>query len=193
MRSSYDITDQRFGRLVALERAGRTPDGKSLWRVRCDCGTVKAVRLQLLLRGHTRSCGCLQRERAAAAASRRRKHGHAVGGRISPEYQAWQQMRTRCYNSNHVAWEHYGGRGIQVCRRWRESFPAFLEDVGPRPSDGHSLDRIDVNGDYEPSNVRWATAKQQAANRRPQKKRTDRPAGGFLWRNRWRTHEPGGE
>lgn len=83
-----------------------------------------------------------------------------------PEHIAWCDMRKRCYLSTHFRYADYGGRGVGVCERWRHSFEAFYQDMGPRPSASHSLDRIDNNGDYEPGNCRWSTAKEQARNTR---------------------------
>jgi len=95
------------------------------------------------------------------------KHGHAVGDKATPEYVAWCNMRKRCNDPTWWAYQFYGGRGIRVASGWEASFSSFLNDVGPRPSEAHSLDRFpDVNGNYEPGNVRWATAKTQARNRR---------------------------
>lgn len=88
------------------------------------------------------------------------------GGSRTPEYQAWGAMKTRCLNPQSSSWPNYGGRGIKVCDRWMHNFPAFLEDVGPKPGPHYSLDRIDVDGDYEPGNVRWATRTEQNRNRR---------------------------
>jgi hypothetical protein len=92
-------------------------------------------------------------------------HGEAAGNGTK-EYRAWRAMIYRCYYPNNGKWEHYGGRGITVCTRWRKSYPTFLRDVGRAPSPQHSLDRKDNDGDYKPSNVRWATKKEQAQNRR---------------------------
>lgn len=94
------------------------------------------------------------------------KHGHTNGRRVTPEYRAWQSMQRRCYTPSASHFAEYGGRGITVCEAWRASFPAFLADVGPRPSPTHSIDRIDVNGNYEPGNVRWATREEQHRNQR---------------------------
>jgi hypothetical protein len=102
------------------------------------------------------------RELLEAAGRKRERHGMNK----SPEHQAWVGMRQRCCNPNKREWPHYGGRGINVCERWQASFLAFLEDVGTRPTDKHSLDRIDVDGNYEPGNVRWATQQEQIDNTR---------------------------
>lgn len=166
MANSIDLTGQRFGRLIAVECTGSRWGEGRLWRCLCDCGTEVAVTAKSLRRGHTRSCGCLARDVAGA---RFYKHGASNGGGIrlaSPEYQTWQGMKDRCYNTNDAGFHNYGARGIAMCGRWRESFDDFLADMGPRPSCSHSVDRIDVNGNYEPSNCRWATTKQQSRNRR---------------------------
>lgn len=124
---------------------------------RCDCGSVGIYRLYSLRNGNTRSCGCLLEE------SGPRTHG----GSDLPEYGIWCGIRRRCSNPKDAAWKHYGGRGIRVCDRWQESFSAFLEDMGHRPSEDHSIDRYpENNGDYEPGNCRWATWKEQSRNKR---------------------------
>ena len=93
-------------------------------------------------------------------------HGHNTREGQTPEYTAWCGMIGRCYNSNNRKFKDYGGRGISVCDRWRDSFISFLEDMGEKPSASHSLDRIDNNGNYEPGNCRWATVKEQSRNKR---------------------------
>lgn len=151
----------RFGRLVLIGvSAKRTSDNRTLHEFRCDCGASAFALLKYAIAGATRSCGCLRSELVASrAAQRNRTHGMSD----RPEWHIWSSLRRRCFDLSHP---HYGGRGIQVCERWANSFEAFLEDMGPRPTARHSIDRIDNNGNYEPSNCRWATATQQCRNTR---------------------------
>lgn len=157
-----------FGRLTVLARSLPNKHGQAIWRCRCSCGTEKDIRASSLKGGIASSCGCIYRESRPVI---RRTHGDKPKvTRVAPEYTAWTNMITRCTNPKHNRWKHYGGRGISVCARWRGSYEAFLADVGRKPSPSHSLDRYPNNdGNYEPTNVRWATDDQQARNKRPRK------------------------
>ncbi|MFJ5151393.1 hypothetical protein ACIQCF_07355 [Streptomyces sp. NPDC088353] len=161
-RVTEAVVGVRFGRLTVA--AEPTPGKRSRVDVRCDCGTKKTIATRALGTS-THSCGCLGKETSAARSRTHGKHG-------SSEYRIWQGMKWRCLNPNYKPYPNYGGRGITVCDRWRDSFEAFLADVGPRPSPNHTLDRIDNDGNYEPGNVAWRTYKEQAQNKRPQLRST---------------------
>lgn len=163
MGAWIDLRGKQFGRLTVLGMAPRT-HGRARWDCICECGTRTVVTGDVLQQGRSMSCGCLRREMNCA---KFRVHG-AAG---TPEYRAWSGMKARCHNPNNPDYHRYGDRGIRVCDRWIESFERFLADMGPRPSSEHSLDRFPNNdGNYEPDNCRWATAQEQAFNRRPRRK-----------------------
>ncbi|HCE08726.1 MAG TPA: hypothetical protein DEQ40_09035 [Oxalobacteraceae bacterium] len=158
---AIDITGQQFGRLLAIHAVPVTPGESMKWHCTRTCGGSTVVRSKHLRNGMTASCGCLRRETTAA---KNETHGLA---RKVPEYGVWCGMKSRCTATGRKDFSRYGGRGISVCARWRDSFPNFLADMGPRPSSKHSIEREDNDGDYEPGNCYWATPSQQAFNRRP--------------------------
>jgi hypothetical protein len=158
MTKRIDLTGKRSGRWTVIAYVQRFR-----WACICDCGTRRIVGGNSLRRGYSKSCGCLCRELSKARATK-----HGMSG--SREYRSWECMKQRCFNPRAANYENYGGQGITVCEEWKSSFEAFFADMGTCPP-GCSLDRIDPNGNYEPSNCRWADAKQQRQNQRPRSAR----------------------
>jgi hypothetical protein len=152
-----NLAGERFGRWTVRERAADTASGHVRWLCDCDCGNRKVVRAARLRQGETNSCGCYHAE---IAGTNLVKHGMTG----TPTWRSWACMVDRCTRKGHRSFKDYGGRGIIVCERWRD-FANFLEDMGEKPP-GRSLDRVDVNGNYEPGNCRWATGAEQARNKR---------------------------
>lgn len=164
MKSQFrDLTNQTFSRLTVIEQSGPLYRCRQRsWLCKCECGKTKIIAEPSLKKGLTKSCGCLAKE-----------HGHNMtkhGRTRTSEWFSWQSMKARCLNPNHIKFKNWGGRGIKVCDRWINSFENFFKDMGPRPSLKYSIDRFpDNDGNYEPSNCRWATMKQQNNNTRRNK------------------------
>lgn len=169
-----DITGMRFGRLIALSIAGRDTFGRVTWFCQCDCGKKITVFSSNLVRGNTKSCGCLREEKRLGN-DYNFKHGHSKCARDNHgvptnEYVSWMTMRQRCLNPNHHKYPIYGGRGITICKRW-SLFENFLADMGERPK-GMTLHRTKNSENYEPSNCEWADYYTQNQNREFGKKQS---------------------
>jgi hypothetical protein len=178
MGKFIDLTGQKFGRLTVIELAGKNKYKANMWNCLCECGNHSLITTSSLRDGNNRSCGCLKREKLI---EKNRKHGM----RRTRECEIWYGIIKRCENKKDKEYKNYGGRGIKISEKWRNDFMEFYKDIGPMPSSKHSIDRIDVNGDYEPSNCRWATSSEQARNRRTPKSNTTGVKGIREIRNKW--------
>lgn len=158
MSAFIDLTGKRFGWWRVISFTGRRKR-VSIWKCQCECGKVVHVNGSNLIRGLSVSCGCF-REQFQRDCSRFK------GDDPTSEYNTWVGMKQRCSNPQNPRYDGYGGRGIKVCSQWMESFDVFLKDMGPKPTPKHSIDRINNEGNYEPSNCRWATNQEQCNNKR---------------------------
>ena len=167
--------DEKFERLRPVGFTGKiTRHGQKMLTCRCDCGNYVDVMPASLRSGLTKSCGCLHAEVIAVKNAEAAIHGETVGGRVTPLYRVWMQMKARCYSKTNKAYKDYGGRGIKMHPSWRNSFVVFAEDlhreIGEKPSGRrHSIDRIKNSHGYVPGNIRWALPQTQVKNRRGQK------------------------
>ena len=160
LRKCIDLTGQKFGRLTVIKRVKNDKHGGSMWLCKCDCGTIKTIRGNSLRQGLTVSCGCYQKE---ATVKSQTTHGSSK----TRLFHIWQNMKRRCYNPNYKFYNYYGGRGITICDEWLNNFSAFKQwSLQNGYTNKLTIDRINSNGNYEPSNCRWVSRKTQQNNTR---------------------------
>lgn len=154
MPNKIDLSGRKFGDLTAISESGRDRHGAVMWKCSCACGNTSVVRGSILTQGIQRSCGCAKKE----------PRTHGMTG--TPLHRRWLAMKGRCMNPRNWEYRNYGGRGISICDRWLHSFENFYEDMHAGFDESLELDRINVNGNYEPSNCRWVSRREQQRNRR---------------------------
>lgn len=166
--TKIDMMGKKFNRLTVVEATDIKKDGKLHWKCKCDCGNEIIACGKLIRSGNTKSCGCLQKEKAKVHMSNYLKNNnpglkHGLAG--SRIYMCWQNMTRRCINPKSEAYKYYGARGIKVCDKWK-TFEGFYEDMKEGYKENLTIDRIDSNGNYQKSNCRWSTIAEQNDNRR---------------------------
>ena len=157
MGKIINMVGQKYEKLTVLSQVGVNKSGEKMYECLCECGNKKIIRGNSMRRGLTTSCGCY---RSKYISSKNKVHENCG----TPTYKSWTAMKSRCLNPNTTAYQNYGGRGIKICDEWM-NFENFLKDMGEKPK-GKTLDRIDFNGNYEPSNCRWASIQEQNRNTR---------------------------
>jgi len=158
-RQSLDLSNFKTETMQVIAKTGSTSEGKIKWLCKCFCGNEYVRVGSHIVSGRGQHCGCLTNKRNS---DNRKSHKMTS----TKEFRAWSGMKFRCFTKTSKDYPSYGGRGITVCDKWLNSFESFFDDMGYAPTSKHSLDRIDVNGNYEPSNCRWSTAKEQCSNKR---------------------------
>lgn len=163
MSKAVDLTNQKFGRLLVVKRMGSDKFKHSIWLCKCDCGNIKIIASNHLKRGNTKSCGCLAKEILSKRMSRHNMNGTRIN-------RIWLRMKNRCNNKNDEHYKNYGERGIKVCNEWNDKENGFMNFYNWAMQNGYksdlTIDRIDVNGNYEPNNCRWITMFDQQSNKR---------------------------
>jgi len=158
----YLQAGDKFGKLTLIESIYQGKGKSNKWLCSCDCGNETKVFSYNFRNGNTTQCAdCVIKSRA----KNRTRHGDLAGGKCALEYSCWIQIKMRCYNKKNKRYERYGGRGITVCDKWLNDYSQFLKDMGRRPDDCSSIDRIDNDGNYEPGNCKWANVYDQAKNK----------------------------